>query len=492
MNAKRLPLPLGIALPNNLSWENNRIRRCSILLVLINVAFLFVTMLALTWLPNCAFTNDTMSLPLYSVALLTTAILSAEAAYEIVILSSSRKLNTGNIVCWYFTTCIIVVALSTRRPFDDLSHVWILPVFDSVSFLLYTAMLCTCATLIPSRTTNTVSPRNGVNRSGERLRSAVDYLPVYGATRRAGVAHNRTTLLDLSVSVATLDGAAALTMDVPDSDVAGGSAMTAPKNEMRSNWLLLLLRRLSSKVTSGYVLICMPSASTAQSNNPMIYRYGSCIISKFIAGRTHRLSYRLRRALKIIGDRILATAILGCIIPLLLLIAVAVKLESPGPCVYRQQRCGMRGKPFQILKFRTMSLACCDAADSHVVEQATQDDYRVTRVGRFLRRSSLDELPQLINVLRGDMSLVGPRPHAVAHDKYYSTFIAAYYDRNIVRPGMTGWAQIHGFRGKTETADEMRRRVEMDIIYINTWSLSLDIYILCRTLGVILNGRNAY
>ena len=180
--------------------------------------------------------------------------------------------------------------------------------------------------------------------------------------------------------------------------------------------------------------------------------------------------------LKALMDR--GCALLGIVSlsPVLLACAVAVKLSSPGPILFRQQRHGWNGNVIEVLKFRSMRVH-----QDPVVKQATKDDPRVTPVGRFLRRSSLDELPQLFNVLRGDMSLVGPRPHAVAHNDYYSGKIQAYMARHRIKPGITGLAQISGYRGETDTLDKMQKRVELDLEYINHWSLWLDIKILLKT-----------
>jgi lipopolysaccharide/colanic/teichoic acid biosynthesis glycosyltransferase len=153
--------------------------------------------------------------------------------------------------------------------------------------------------------------------------------------------------------------------------------------------------------------------------------------------------------------------------PLLVLVALAIKLDSHGPILFRQTRIGFSGRPFRILKFRTMS----SQDDSPVVRQATRDDQRITRVGRWLRRTSVDELPQLVNVLRGNMSLVGPRPHALAHDNQYTQMIANYSFRHHVKPGLTGWAQICGYRGETPTLDLMEKRVQHDLWYINQLEL---------------------
>jgi putative colanic acid biosynthesis UDP-glucose lipid carrier transferase len=181
--------------------------------------------------------------------------------------------------------------------------------------------------------------------------------------------------------------------------------------------------------------------------------------------------------------------ILVLMLPLMGLIAALIKLDSPGPVLFRQQRFGFSKKPFTLYKFRSMH---CEAADDPSVPQARRNDPRVTRIGHFLRRTSLDELPQLANVLKGDMSLVGPRPHAIVHDEKYARLIDGYLARHRVKPGITGWAQVNGLRGETDTVEKMERRLEFDRHYIDNWSPVLDVRILGRTLVAVLNQRNAH
>ncbi|MDX6751195.1 exopolysaccharide biosynthesis polyprenyl glycosylphosphotransferase [Geminicoccaceae bacterium 1502E] len=180
-------------------------------------------------------------------------------------------------------------------------------------------------------------------------------------------------------------------------------------------------------------------------------------------------------------DRILAAAGLIVLSPVLLLIAALIKSTSRGPVFYRQKRAGFNHEIITIYKFRTMHAEHCDGPDAVQTRQVTRHDERITPLGRFLRHTSLDELPQLINVLVGEMSLVGPRPHALPHDELYNRIIKKYYIRCRVVPGITGWAQINGLRGETDTIDKMEKRIEHDIYYINHWSLIFDLQIILRT-----------
>jgi putative colanic acid biosysnthesis UDP-glucose lipid carrier transferase len=187
-------------------------------------------------------------------------------------------------------------------------------------------------------------------------------------------------------------------------------------------------------------------------------------------------------------DVVLASIALVFTLPLLLAIALAIKQSSSGPILFKQRRYGLNGEEILVYKFRSMTV--CD--DGPIVPQATRQDARVTPLGAYLRRTSLDELPQIFNVLEGKMSFVGPRPHAVAHNEEYRKLINGYMIRHKVRPGITGWAQINGLRGETSTVDKMRRRVQYDIDYLKNWSLWLDLKILAKTALTMLNDRNAY
>jgi putative colanic acid biosynthesis UDP-glucose lipid carrier transferase len=187
-------------------------------------------------------------------------------------------------------------------------------------------------------------------------------------------------------------------------------------------------------------------------------------------------------------DLVIAGTALITLLPLLVIVAVAIKLDSRGPILFRQQRCGFNGRYFQIYKFRTMSVL----EDGPSVVQAQFGDKRFTRLGAWLRRASIDELPQLINVLDGSMSLVGPRPHAVSHDDEFDKIVRNYAFRRRVKPGLTGWAQVHGCRGPTPTAASIEERVEHDLWYIDNWSVSLDIAILLWTPIELIRGHNAY
>jgi putative colanic acid biosynthesis UDP-glucose lipid carrier transferase len=196
----------------------------------------------------------------------------------------------------------------------------------------------------------------------------------------------------------------------------------------------------------------------------------------------------LNSMVKRTSDIVLSSLILLLLTPLMLAIAVAVRMSSPGPIIFRQRRYGLYGEEIIVYKFRSMKVM----ENGDAVVQARQNDDRVTRIGRFLRRTSLDELPQFINVLQGRMSIVGPRPHAVAHNEQYRKLIKGYMLRHKVKPGITGWAQVNGLRGETATLDKMEARIQYDLDYLRNWSLWLDLWIVLKTVKVVLTRENAF
>ena len=196
----------------------------------------------------------------------------------------------------------------------------------------------------------------------------------------------------------------------------------------------------------------------------------------------------LELAAKRILDIIVAGLTIVLLLPLFVITAIAIRLDSPGPIIFRQRRCGFNGRQFEIYKFRTMSVL----EDGDSIVQARPNDTRITRIGYLLRQSSIDELPQLLNVLQGTMSIIGPRPHAVAHDDKFDKLIGDYAYRQHVKPGLTGWAQVNGLRGETRTVADMEKRIQFDLWYIDNWSLALDFKITVMTIFEVMRGRNAY
>lgn len=229
-------------------------------------------------------------------------------------------------------------------------------------------------------------------------------------------------------------------------------------------------------------LVLDPSVRRLLDRN--LRRAGTCVLAEYQRAPLGISERFLKRSL----DVSLALCGLLLLSPLFVLTAIAIRIDTRGPVLFRQSRRGFGGRPFTILKFRSMTVADNGA---HVV-QAKRNDIRVTRVGRVIRRTSIDELPQLLNVLQGHMSIVGPRPHAVAHDDYYARFIEEYAFRHHSKPGLTGWAQVHGLRGETPHIENMQARIEKDIWYIDNWSIWLDVAIIVRTVFAVLNQKTAY
>ncbi|MGE3830550.1 MAG: undecaprenyl-phosphate glucose phosphotransferase, partial [Parvibaculaceae bacterium] len=198
------------------------------------------------------------------------------------------------------------------------------------------------------------------------------------------------------------------------------------------------------------------------------------------------------QVVKWIEDKVISALALLLLSPLMLIVAAAIKLDSKGPVFFKQRRFGFNNELIEVYKFRSMYT---NMSDANAAKLVTKDDPRVTRVGRFIRKTSLDELPQLINVLKGELSLVGPRPHAThakAQDRLYDEAVEGYFARHRVKPGITGWAQVNGWRGETDTLEKIQRRVEHDLYYIENWSVLFDLYILARTPISLLNSENAY
>lgn len=248
-------------------------------------------------------------------------------------------------------------------------------------------------------------------------------------------------------------------------------------------------RRRIDEIKSALSAIPVPVYLFADTDTERLLRRTQVNVGPFVGFELQRAPLsRLDRAAKRLLDIVVALGGLVILSPLMLMTAAAIVVESGLPILFRQHRKGFGARPFQILKFRSMSVM----ENGAEVTQATKGDTRITRIGRVIRRTSIDELPQLVNVLRGDMSIVGPRPHAIAHDDHYDKLIAYYAFRQHVKPGITGWAQVNGCRGETRDVDQMKARVEHDIWYINNWSIWLDIRIILTTAVRILFDKQAY
>jgi Undecaprenyl-phosphate glucose phosphotransferase len=231
-------------------------------------------------------------------------------------------------------------------------------------------------------------------------------------------------------------------------------------------------------------LTLLPDENIATLFHRTLRRFGSSVGIEFQRPPLSLSERMSKRALDII------LAVIGIVLltPMFLIIALAIRLDSPGPALFMQTRHGFNSKKFKIFKFRTMTVL----DDGAKIKQAVRGDARVTNIGAWLRKTSIDELPQLFNVLKGEMSIVGPRPHAAAHDHYYEDLISCYAFRHHMKPGITGWAQVNGCRGETPTLERMKERVDYDIWYVDNWSVLLDLKIIFGTVTELIRGRNAY
>lgn len=274
------------------------------------------------------------------------------------------------------------------------------------------------------------------------------------------------TTLEHAIAVARIRGAEAIVLAFPWSDTR--------KVELVRDGL---------RISPLPVRLLPDRRIRSLAGNPS-FRLQNSLSVEIQRGPLSRAEQASKRLLDIVG------ALVGLIVfaPLMILSAIVVKLDSPGPVFFRQKRNGFNANEFSIFKFRTMTVM----EDGATVVQAKRFDPRVTRFGRLLRRSSIDEVPQLINVLMGDMSLVGPRPHALAHDSHYGRLLSDYAFRHHVKPGITGWAQVKGYRGETALVEQMKGRIDCDLWYINNWSLTLDLKILLLTCLELTHRRNAY
>lgn len=242
-----------------------------------------------------------------------------------------------------------------------------------------------------------------------------------------------------------------------------------------------ILKKLANTTASVYIV---PDIFTFELLNARLIEMNGIPTISIYEGPYYGINNWIKR----LEDVIVGAIISVLIAPVLLIVAVGIKLSSPGPVIFKQKRYGFNGEEIVIWKFRTMTV--CE--DGPHIPQARKNDQRVTRLGEFLRKTSLDEFPQFINVLQGRMSIVGPRPHAVAHNEYYRELIPGYMLRHKVKPGITGWAQVNGWRGETETIEKMQKRVEFDLEYIRNWSFWMDLKIIFMTVFGGFSGKNAY
>lgn len=278
----------------------------------------------------------------------------------------------------------------------------------------------------------------------------------------------------------------------PATDIPEDLPLFAQKNQLEEIWFVLSLKEIDTikLLMVRFRELAIPIRMMLNADEFAFFEYTITDIAGFPALNLNASPMQgVNRLLKGLEDRLVAAAIVLMISPALLAIAIGIKLTSKGPIFFKQKRLGWDGKIITIYKFRTMYE---HQESAGVVTQATANDQRITPFGRWLRKTSLDELPQFINVLQGRMSIVGPRPHALSHNDEYKNVIYAYMQRHRVKPGITGWAQVNGWRGETDTLLKMEKRVEYDLYYINNWSLAFDFKIIWLTLFKGFIHQNAY
>jgi putative colanic acid biosynthesis UDP-glucose lipid carrier transferase len=320
----------------------------------------------------------------------------------------------------------------------------------------------------------------GVSVLGERLAARIAASPWMGV-RLVGFYDDRSSSRLEATNLSQIDlrgGLDALVEQARRREVDMVYIALPPRAEPRIN---ALIRRLSDTTVSVYL------AYDFGGYDLLSARWSSVAdvpVMSVVEDPFHGVDGLVKR----IEDIVMAGIILAMISGPMAFIALAIRLTSRGPIFFRQRRYGLNGEEIRVLKFRTMTV--CEDGDQ--VVQAKNGDARVTRLGAFLRRTSLDELPQFLQVLTGTMSIVGPRPHAVAHNEQYRSLIQGYMRRHKVKPGITGWAQVHGWRGETDTVEKMEKRVQYDLEYINRWNLGLDLKIILMTFRTVLRRQNAY
>jgi undecaprenyl-phosphate galactose phosphotransferase/putative colanic acid biosynthesis UDP-glucose lipid carrier transferase len=405
--------------------------------------------------------------------LLFVLISASRGYYQTRALLSAKKKAYGIISSWIFVLLIITALLFLLKVGSNYSRGSVL-VFGLLGLpLLLGTRALICKQLNKLLMTGWLSgPRCILIGDQEELRE----LSALGALRNFGVREVSRFEFPL---VAENDHDA----DVVDSAIAAAHTTNAEQIVLALSWVDSRRRDLVVKM-----LRIMPL--------PVLLLPDRSVRRVFSQAGAEPNLLELRRAplskVELAAKRVLDVASAGAglviLLPLLAVVSLAIKLDSRGPVIFRQSRRGFNGREFLIWKFRTMTVT----ENGRAIYQAKRNDERVTRVGRLLRVTSIDELPQLVNVLRGEMSLVGPRPHAIAHDDEYGRSIGKYAFRHHVKPGITGWAQVNGFRGGIPGLDWMKKRIELDLWYIDNWSFWLDLWIIVRTCFEVARGRNAY
>ena len=398
----------------------------------------------------------------------------------------AKRIPYGNLItAWTVTFCVLLALAFLMKVSDTYSRIWALSWFLGTSVALVAGRLLLRRWVRGLAVAGRFANRTVIVGAGEQGRRLAAYLQTHGdlSTKIVGFADDRRSRVLRESNGIPLLGSVEELIGMIRRDEVDQVVVALPWTaDQRLREVVSQLERtpVPIRLAPDLAAFSFPDrAFTHLARLPVMQ-----LFDRPISGWSF--------ILKTIEDRGIAALLLVALSPLFLLVALAIKFDSPGPVFFRQKRYGFNHNLFDCWKFRTMHHHMTDA-NAEVLTR--RNDGRVTRIGRFLRKTSLDELPQLINVLKGDMSLVGPRPHATsakAGGHLYEDAVDAYAARHRVKPGITGWAQVNGWRGETDTVEKIERRVEHDLFYIENWSLAFDLQILIRTAFVVLGDREAY
>jgi len=417
--------------------------------------------------------------------LVATLMLHRFEVYRDDFLFTQRIPFAGLFSAWTVTFCVLLAAAFLLKISDTYSRVWALSWFAGAGLGLAVGRLALRQWVRGLSVAGRFANRTVIVGAGDQGQRLAGYLKQHGdvTTRVIGFADDRQNRLPPESDGLPIFGSVDHLVDLVRRDLVDQVIVALPWTADKR------LRQIVTKLEQTPVPIRLaPDLAAFSFPNRRFTTVGHLPMMQLFERPISGWSF----VAKSVEDRVLAGALLLFFAPLLALLALAIKLDSPGPVFFRQKRYGFNQDLFECWKFRTMHQ---HRTDAHAEVLTRRDDDRVTRVGRFLRRTSLDELPQLINVLKGEMSLVGPRPHATsakADGRLYEEAVDVYAARHKVKPGITGWAQVNGWRGETDTLEKIERRVEYDLFYIENWSLGFDLKILLRTALVVLGDREAY
>ena len=407
---------------------------------------------------------------------------TAVGAYDVETLFVRRHRLTLIARSWGITAIFLVTLGFILKASAQISREWGLAWFFGTAAALWLTKTLFSALLNRTKANGVFDVRTAVFGGGEQAQRLVSYFRSRSDLMLKLVARYDDRTDDSDNSMPRKGGLAALLSSIRNSEVDQVIVALPWSSEQRVQEVVQQLA-----LTPVRIRLAPDLVGFAYRDKPQAVLGGLPVLTLF-----DRPISGLDQSLKWIEDQLLSWGLVICLSPVLAAIAIAIKLDSRGPILFTQEREGFNDRRFRVYKFRSMTADDCDTGD---IRQATEADPRVTRVGALLRRTSLDELPQLFNVIAGDMSLVGPRPHAPstkAGQRLFREVVTTYAARHRVKPGLTGWAQVNGWRGPTDTDEKIVKRLEHDLFYIDNWSVTFDLRILLRTLLVPIRGKNAF